>query len=84
MSTAQEDPTAPAGAAAADILGDGKAAAEHIAGEAAERIKDAEERLSASAEQNFERIKAYVRKNPMASAGIAFLAGLVISSLIRR
>ncbi|HEU4619868.1 MAG TPA: hypothetical protein VFV10_17650 [Gammaproteobacteria bacterium] len=54
------------------------------AADAADRARQAEQRLEASLEENLERVKAYVRKNPMASAGIAFVAGLVLSTLIRR
>jgi ElaB/YqjD/DUF883 family membrane-anchored ribosome-binding protein len=54
------------------------------AADAAERVRQSEHQLDSTLEENLERIKAYVRKNPMASAGIAFVAGLVVSSLIRR
>jgi ElaB/YqjD/DUF883 family membrane-anchored ribosome-binding protein len=54
------------------------------AAEAADRLRESEERLEATFEEGLERIKAYVRKNPMASAGLAFVAGVVVSSLIRR
>jgi ElaB/YqjD/DUF883 family membrane-anchored ribosome-binding protein len=54
------------------------------AADAAERLRETEERLEASLQDGIERIKAYVNRNPMASAGIAFVAGLAISSLIRR
>jgi ElaB/YqjD/DUF883 family membrane-anchored ribosome-binding protein len=54
------------------------------ASDAAARLKESEERLEASLEDGMERLKDYVRRNPIASAGVAFVAGLVISSLIRR
>jgi ElaB/YqjD/DUF883 family membrane-anchored ribosome-binding protein len=54
------------------------------AADAAERLRESEEQLEASLEEGIERLKEYVRRNPIASAGVAFVAGLVISSLIRR
>jgi ElaB/YqjD/DUF883 family membrane-anchored ribosome-binding protein len=54
------------------------------AADAADRLRQSEERLEASLEEGLERLKDYVRRNPIQSAGLAFVAGLVISSLIRR
>jgi ElaB/YqjD/DUF883 family membrane-anchored ribosome-binding protein len=54
------------------------------AGDAAERLREAERRLEAPMAENIERVKAFVKKNPLTSAGIAFVAGLVVSNLIRR
>ncbi|HEX5421091.1 MAG TPA: DUF883 domain-containing protein [Gammaproteobacteria bacterium] len=54
------------------------------AGDAAERLRETERRLEAPVAENIEKVKAFVKNNPLASAGIAFVAGLVVSNLIRR
>jgi ElaB/YqjD/DUF883 family membrane-anchored ribosome-binding protein len=54
------------------------------AADTAERVRRREERLETSVDQNLEKIKDYVQKNPIASAGIAFVAGVLLSSLLRR
>ncbi len=54
------------------------------ADEVAARAREAEAQFESALDENIEKIKAYVRKNPMASAGLAFVAGLLVSSLIKR
>ena len=77
LSTVPNDPSNASGMAE----GERDTSGQHSA---ADRNPGAEERLGIAVDRNVERIKAYVKKNPMASAGIAFLAGLVVSSLVRR
>ncbi|MBN1238986.1 MAG: DUF883 domain-containing protein [Gammaproteobacteria bacterium] len=54
------------------------------AAETAERVKRGEEQLAATVDENVEKVRTYIEKNPIASAGIAFVAGMVLSSLLRR
>jgi ElaB/YqjD/DUF883 family membrane-anchored ribosome-binding protein len=46
----------------------------------AERVRDA----SASAEQGMRRLAAYLESNPVTCVGLAFAAGMLVSSLLRR
>ncbi len=52
--------------------------------EVADRAREAEAQFESALDANIEKVKAYVRKNPMASAGLAFVAGLLVSSLMKR
>ena len=54
------------------------------AAEAADRVKRSEEQLTAAVDEHVEKVKAYIEKNPIASAGMAFVAGLLISTFLRR
>jgi len=40
--------------------------------------------LAETLEQNLRKVREYVEKNPIQSAAIAFAAGVVLSSLLRR
>jgi len=51
---------------------------------AADKIKDTEERAREAARQSVDDMSGYIKSNPLTSAGIAFAAGIVISSLLRR
>jgi ElaB/YqjD/DUF883 family membrane-anchored ribosome-binding protein len=51
---------------------------------AAERIRETEERAKAAVDRSTDTVAAYIRDNPMMSAGIAFVAGVFASSLLRR
>jgi ElaB/YqjD/DUF883 family membrane-anchored ribosome-binding protein len=51
---------------------------------AAHKVRDAEGRAKAAAERSADKLTSYVEQNPMMSAGIAFVAGVFISSLLRR
>jgi ElaB/YqjD/DUF883 family membrane-anchored ribosome-binding protein len=54
------------------------------AAEAADRVRRSEEQMAAAVDENIEKVKSYIEKNPIASAGIAFVAGLVLSTFLRR
>lgn len=69
---------------AARNVGEAERRARETAAEATARARAAEERAEATLDENIHRVKDYVERNPMASAGIAFVAGVVISGLLRR
>lgn len=54
------------------------------AGEAVDRVRVREEELARTVDENLGKLKTYVEKNPIQSAGLAFVAGVVLSSLLRR
>lgn len=54
------------------------------AAEAAERARRSEEQLAEALDRNLSRVRGYIEKNPIQSAGIAFAAGIVLSALLRR
>jgi len=43
-----------------------------------------ETELAEAIEQNLRKVREYIEKNPIQSAAIAFAAGVVLSSLLRR
>lgn len=54
------------------------------ASEAADRLRRSETELADALDQNLRRVREYIEKNPVQSAAIAFAAGVVLSSLLRR
>jgi ElaB/YqjD/DUF883 family membrane-anchored ribosome-binding protein len=54
------------------------------ASRAADKARDAEDRMRAAADEGLSSVRTYVEQNPFASAGIAFAAGIVLSTLLRR
>jgi ElaB/YqjD/DUF883 family membrane-anchored ribosome-binding protein len=50
----------------------------------AKKAKQAQEQALDAAEDGMQKVRSYVEQNPLASAGIAFAAGLILSSLVRR
>ena len=54
------------------------------AARAAATARRSEQQLEERMSESVERLRSYVERNPMASAGIAFVAGVVLSSLLRR
>jgi ElaB/YqjD/DUF883 family membrane-anchored ribosome-binding protein len=52
--------------------------------EAAERFRRSEAEVAELLDQNLRRVRDYIEKNPVQSAAIAFAAGVVLSSLLRR
>jgi ElaB/YqjD/DUF883 family membrane-anchored ribosome-binding protein len=50
----------------------------------AEHARDLQERATASAEQGARRVANYVETNPLTCVGIAFAAGVLFSTLLRR
>ena len=51
---------------------------------AADKARETEDRVRAAADEGLTTIRSYVEQNPLASASIAFAAGIVVSSLLRR
>ena len=54
------------------------------ANQAAERARQMQEQAMAAADANVQKAKSFIEENPLMSAGIAFAAGVIFSSLIRR
>lgn len=54
------------------------------AADVADRFRRTEAEVSEVIDQNLSKIRDYIEKNPIQSAGIAFAAGIVLSSLLRR
>ena len=54
------------------------------AGEAVDRVRHREEELAHQVDEQLGKVKAFIEKNPVQSAGLAFVAGVVLSSLLRR
>ena len=69
---------------AAEAATEAEKSVRSTAAKAAEKVKLSEERAAETIDESMQSIKTYVEKNPLASAGIAFAAGLVVSMLIRR
>lgn len=55
-----------------------------VAADAADRIRRTDGEVAEMLDQNLRKVREYVEKNPMQSAAIAFAAGVVLSSLLRR
>jgi ElaB/YqjD/DUF883 family membrane-anchored ribosome-binding protein len=55
-----------------------------VASDAADRIRRSEGEIVDVMDENLRKVRQYVEKNPMQSAAIAFAAGVVLSSLLRR
>lgn len=51
---------------------------------AVDKARETEERVRAATDEGLATIRSYVEQNPLASASIAFAAGIVVSSLLRR
>ena len=49
-----------------------------------ERARELQEEYSDTAEQSVRRVTSYVEAHPLAIAGMAFVAGVLFSSLMRR
>jgi ElaB/YqjD/DUF883 family membrane-anchored ribosome-binding protein len=69
---------------AAETANEAERELRRTAAETADRVRRSEEQLVQAVDDNVEKVKAYIEKNPIASAGIAFVAGLVLSNLLRR
>jgi len=54
------------------------------ASRAADKAREAEDRMRTAADEGLSTVRSYVEQNPLAAAGIAFAAGIVLSSLLRR
>jgi ElaB/YqjD/DUF883 family membrane-anchored ribosome-binding protein len=69
---------------AADMAEDAEQSLRAGAARAGQKLKEGEELAAESLDESITRIRAYVEKNPLASAGIAFAAGVLVSTLLRR
>lgn len=54
------------------------------AADAADRFRRSEAEVAELLDQNLRKVREYIEKNPVQSAAIAFAAGVVLSSLLRR
>src|ERR1700752_2725554 len=54
------------------------------AGRTAEQARELRDEYVDTAEQTLKRAGSYLESNPLAVAGIAFVAGVVLSAMIRR
>jgi ElaB/YqjD/DUF883 family membrane-anchored ribosome-binding protein len=54
------------------------------AARAAGSAKLMQEHAVEAAEQNVRKLRSYIESNPLTTAGIAFAAGVLLSSLVRR
>jgi ElaB/YqjD/DUF883 family membrane-anchored ribosome-binding protein len=50
----------------------------------AAHARDVHEQAVESADDNLRKARSYIEENPLASAAFAFVAGIVLSALIRR
>jgi ElaB/YqjD/DUF883 family membrane-anchored ribosome-binding protein len=50
----------------------------------AEQARQLHQQYADTAEQSFRRATSYLESNPLAVAGIAFVAGVLLSAMIRR
>lgn len=58
--------------------------ARDAAARAAEKAREVRDQVRQTADEGYEKARTYVERNPLAAAGIAFAAGLILSSLLRR
>jgi ElaB/YqjD/DUF883 family membrane-anchored ribosome-binding protein len=56
----------------------------NAAARTAEQAKQLRDQAVERADENMQRVRSYVEQNPMMAAGIAFAAGVILSSLFRR
>lgn len=54
------------------------------AADAADRLRRSEAEAAEMLEQSLRKVRDYIERNPVQSAAIAFAAGVVLSSLLRR
>jgi ElaB/YqjD/DUF883 family membrane-anchored ribosome-binding protein len=50
----------------------------------AEHAREAQDHAKEVADENLRKVRSFLEDNPLLGAGIAFVAGVVLSSLIRR
>jgi ElaB/YqjD/DUF883 family membrane-anchored ribosome-binding protein len=51
---------------------------------ASARVQETEDRAKAMASETARNLESYIERNPLMSAGVAFVAGLALSGLLRR
>lgn len=69
---------------AAEMAADAEQSLRSSAARAGEKLRETEARAADTLDESVNQIRSYVEKNPLASAGIAFAAGLLVSALLRR
>lgn len=69
---------------AAEVAAEAEESVRTSAQRATERLREGEERARESFDDSVNRLRTYVEQNPLAAAGIAFAAGLLVSALLRR
>lgn len=69
---------------AAELAGEAEQSLRERAARAGEKLREGEERALDTLDEGVNRIRSYVEQNPLAAAGIAFAAGLLVSALLRR
>lgn len=69
---------------ASEIAGEAEREVRSAASDTAERVKDSQEQAKDTIDDSMAQIRSYVDRNPLASIGIAFAAGIVVSALLRR
>ncbi len=69
---------------AAETAGKAEDRTREYASQADERVREAAAQGRQHADDMVNRVNGYVRENPLMSIGIAFLAGVIYSSLTRR
>jgi ElaB/YqjD/DUF883 family membrane-anchored ribosome-binding protein len=55
-----------------------------VAAKTSEAAKHTQEQAAATANESLRKLRLYVEENPLTTAGIAFAAGVLLSSLVRR
>lgn len=77
--------------AAHDVIEDTAAKAEPVelqlrekASSAGDKVEETQAKAQAQIEQSLATIESFVKEKPVASAGIAFAAGILVSALLRR
>jgi ElaB/YqjD/DUF883 family membrane-anchored ribosome-binding protein len=55
-----------------------------VAAKAADGAKLLQEQAVQATEENLRKVRSFVESNPLATAGIAFAAGALLSALVRR
>jgi ElaB/YqjD/DUF883 family membrane-anchored ribosome-binding protein len=58
--------------------------ARDAAARTAEKAREVRDQVRQTADESYDKARTYVERNPLAAAGIAFAAGLLLSSLLRR
>jgi ElaB/YqjD/DUF883 family membrane-anchored ribosome-binding protein len=48
------------------------------------QVKDMQDQAIDAADEHMKKVRTYVKKNPLTATGIAFAAGVVLSTLFRR
>jgi ElaB/YqjD/DUF883 family membrane-anchored ribosome-binding protein len=68
----------------ADEANDVKRRIRGVAASAAVGAKRAQDRLVEATDENVRKARSYIERNPLTTVGIAFVAGALLSSWIRR